>query len=259
VKLKEALVRQADELDAHGPGVRAGDAEALHKFRVATRRSRALLRPCTGVDELQQELRGLADVLGPVRDLDVLIEHVRELIDELGDDRAGGEAILATLEAQCSDARAELMAVLESERYRNFVGRFRDDLALLVEPQDGRLVAFAHRELRRLQQAYAALGRNPADDELHRVRIKAKRTRYAAELGGKPLARLAEAAKRLQDAIGLHQDAVVAEQRVREVAGGSSLLAAGRIVQHECERRREVRAGLPKVWKRLERAAAKSF
>ena len=64
--------------------------EALHKFRVATRRSRALLRPCDGVDELQQELRWLAGVLGPVRDLDVLIEHVRELVEELAEDRAGG-------------------------------------------------------------------------------------------------------------------------------------------------------------------------
>lgn len=253
------LGRQANELAAHEPGVRAGDVESVHKFRIATRRSRALLRPCTGVDELQSELRWLAGVLGPVRDLDVLLEHVRALVEALGDDRPGGEVILAALEAQRSDARAELMAALESDRYRSFSARFRDDLALLGETDDGRLVAFAHRELRRLQRAYAALGPDPSDDELHRVRIKAKRTRYAAELVGKRFARLAEAAKRLQDEIGLHQDAVVAEERVREVAEGSALLAAGRIVELERERRREVRAGLPEAWKRLERAAAKAL
>ena len=49
------LQQQLDELEAKEPGTRAGDAEALHDFRVATRRSRALLRPCSGVDELQRE------------------------------------------------------------------------------------------------------------------------------------------------------------------------------------------------------------
>jgi CHAD domain-containing protein len=227
-------------------------------LRVATRRSRALLRPRTGVDELQRELRWLAGMLGPVRDLDVLIEHVQELVEQLDEDRAGGEAIVAALEAQRSQARTELMTALDSERYKKLLGRFRDDLALLGETDRGHMVSLAKRELRRLQQAYAALGPNAPDDELHRVRIKAKRTRYAAELAGKPLARVADAAKRLQDAIGVHQDAVVAEQRVRQVAKGRSVLAAGRIVERERERRREVRAGLRKVWKRLERAAAKT-
>jgi CHAD domain-containing protein len=253
------LERQISKLEANEAGVRAGDAEALHKFRVATRRSRALLRPCAGVDELQRELRWLADLLGPVRDLDVLIEHVQGLVEQLGDDRAGGEEIVAALEAQRDGARTELIAALDSERYTKLLDRFRNDIALVGENDRAHLVSLARRELKRLQQAYAALGPNPPDDELHRVRIKAKRTRYAAELAGKPLTKLADAAKRLQDAIGVHQDAVVAEARVRQVAKGRSLLAAGRIVEREGERRREVRARLPKVWKRLERAAAKAF
>src|ERR1700730_9006115 len=206
------LERQITELAGNESAMRAGDSEALHRFRVATRRSRALLRPCSGVDELQRELRWLAGVLGPVRDLDVLIEHVQELVEELADDRAGGEAIVAALEAQRADARAELMAALDSERYKELLGRFRNDIARLGETDHDHLVSLAARELKRLQQAYAALGSRPPDDELYRVRIKAKRTRYAAELAGKPLAKLADAAKRLQDAIGTHQDAVVAEQ-----------------------------------------------
>jgi CHAD domain-containing protein len=257
-QLRLELERQIAELAENESGVRAGDAEALHRFRVATRRSRALLRPCTGVDELQRELRWLAGMLGPVRDLDVLIEHVRELVDGLDDDRAGGEKIVTALEAQRSHARSELLVALDSERYQELLGSFNGTLALLGETDQGHLVALAKRELKRLQQAYAALGPNPLDNELHRVRIKAKRTRYAAELAGKPLAKLAKAAKGLQDAIGLHQDAAVAEKHVREVAEGTSLLAAGRLVELERQRRREIRAKLPKVWKRLKRAAKKS-
>jgi CHAD domain-containing protein len=184
---------------------------------------------------------------------------VRELVEQLGDDRAGAETIVAALEAQRSQARNELTAALDSERYMELLGRFRNDIPLLGETDHDHVVSVAARELKRLQQAYAALGPNPTDDDLHRVRIKAKRTRYAAELAGKPLAKLADAAKRLQDEIGLHQDAVVAEQRVRDVADGASLLAAGRIVERERARRRDARKGLPKVWKRLDRAAAKAF
>ena len=258
-QLRSGLENQIAELHEHEAGVRAGDADALHKFRVATRRSRALLRPCSGVDDLQRELRWLAGMLGPVRDLDVLIDRVRELVKDLGEDQAGGETIVNALEARRADARAALMKALDSDRYRELIARFPVDIGTLGETDAGHLVALAGRELKRLRRAHAELGPEPADDELHRVRIKAKRTRYAAELAGKKLAKLANAAKALQDAIGVHQDAVVAEQRVREVAKGRSLLAAGRIVELERERRREVRADLPKVWKRLERAASKAF
>ena len=152
------------------------------------------------------------------------------------------EAILAALEetALKGENRADRCA-----RQRALQGVARplpQRHRLLGETDDDRLRALARRELKRLQQAHATLGPNPTDDELHRVRIKAKRTRYAAELAGKPLAKVGDAAKRLQDAIGLHQDAVVAEERVRDVAEGASLLAAGRIIERERERRRTVRA-----------------
>ena len=166
------------------------------------------------------------------------------------------------LEAQRVGARHQLVVALDGERYRDLLRRFREQLPLLGVGDRGRLAEVAGRELRRLLRAHAELGPEPADTELHRLRIKAKRTRYAAELaaqgGGGKLARVAEAAKALQDAIGVHQDAVVAEQRVRAVAGDAAI-AAGRIVELERSRRREVRAGLPKLWKKLDRAAAKAL
>ena len=66
-------------------------------------------------------------------------------------------------------------------------------------------------------------------------------------------------AEEVQDLIGAHQDAVVAEKRVRAVAPSESLLAAGRIVELERARREQARASLPRIWKRLERAAEKAF
>jgi CHAD domain-containing protein len=261
--LRATLEQQVAQLEANEAGVRAGDVEALHDFRVATRRSRALVRPCSGVDELQRELRWLAGLLGPVRDLDVLIEHATALVAGLGSDREGGETILRALESRRSDVRRELLEGLDSRRYQDLLLHFREQLTQLGETDRDRLRSVAARELRRLERARSELPADPPDADLHRIRIKAKRTRYAAELaarsGGKRLRRLAEAAKKVQDVIGVHQDAVVAEERIREVATGPSLLAAGRLVEAERARRREVRAELPTLWKRLARAAAKAF
>ena len=59
--------------------------------------------------------------------------------------------------------------------------------------------------------------------------------------------------------IGAHQDAVVAEERVRELATDASRIAAGRIIEQERSRKRQARADLPLAWKRVERAAESAF
>ena len=89
-------------------------------------------------------------------------------------------------------------------------------------------------EFAALRQAVKELPKRPTDDELHNVRIHTKRARYAAELAspelGKRGAKLVERAKEVQDVIGEHQDACVAEERLRALAlrgGGKTGLAAG--------------------------------
>ena len=61
-------------------------------------------------------------------------------------------------------------------------------------------------------------------------------------------------AKKLQDVLGEHQDAVIASERLRELASAAApgqALAAGRLVEREEERRVAARAAWPKAWKRL--------
>jgi CHAD domain-containing protein len=104
--------------------------------------------------------------------------------------------------------------------------------------------------LRKLEKAARKLDREPADEELHALRIQAKRARYSAELvavadDGKRLARYLDALKSLQDVIGEHQDAVVAEAEVRRVATAKTGIAAGRLIERERERRRERRRAYP--------------
>jgi CHAD domain-containing protein len=268
--LRALLERQLRELGSSEAGVRDGsDPEDLHRFRVATRRSRALIRASRPIlrDQLatlDRELRWLGGVSGPVRDLDVLIEHLRGVTGHLDPDQAGAEAIIAGLERERLRQRETLVAAIDSERYRELISRFEETLPALTASNGGVSVTrLARKEFERLRDAYTELGDTPPDDDLHAVRIRAKHARYAAELAGRsegqPLAAVASAARELQDLIGVHQDAVVAEQRVRALAADESRLAAGRIVELERLRKVEARAGLAAAWRNLLRAAAKAF
>jgi CHAD domain-containing protein len=263
------LGRQLRELETYDPGVRLGvEPEDLHRFRVATRRSRALIRashPLVGerLGELGEELRWLGNVLGPARDLDVLIDHLRELVAGLGPDEAGGRLILGKLEDERVEVRTAVLEALGSGRYLQLLDRFALEVGMLAAAvPDVPLARVAHAEAARLRRAHAKLGRKPADERLHALRIKAKRARYAAELAaqqeGKPMLALAAAASALQDLIGAHQDAVVAQERVRALVTARSALAGGRMVELERERRAAARKGLPACWRRVERAIRKA-
>lgn len=263
--LRYLLTRQLRELETYDAGVRLGvEPEDLHRYRVATRRARALIRASRplvgdGLAVLREELRWLGGALGSARDLDVLIANLGALVETLDIDTPGGEALIAKLAEERETARSTVLEALGSDRYLALLQRFSDDLASPLEAvEEVQLVDIARTEAQRLRRAYEQLGPEPMDDRLHALRIKAKHLRYAAELAaqaeGKPLLELAYAARDLQDLIGLHQDAVVAEERVRALAAVRSRIAAGRIVELERARRRGAREQLPDTWKLVRRA-----
>jgi len=263
-------VRQRKAIERSEPGVRDGaDPEDLHRFRVAIRRSRAMIRASRPLvrDQLaglDRELRWLAGVTSPVRDLDVLIGHLRDLEPELAPDRAGAQSIVAALELERLQRRDALLLSLDTLRYRELLARFAEVVPTLqVAAPDVSLEHLARKELDRLSDSYAALGPNAPDDDVHAVRIRAKHARYAAELAastrGERFEELADALADVQDVIGSHQDAVVAEERVRAVAPEEAQLAAGRIIELERGRRLKARADLPGAMKQVERRAAAAF
>ncbi len=252
--LAHQLLRQVRRIEQRDPGVRLGeDPEDLHKFRVATRRSRALIRaarPLVGdhFAAVSEELRWLGGLLGPVRDLDVLLARLRAEVARLDADAPGGEAILQALEGERERDRAALLEGLDSARYRRLLDDFEGALESLPA-FEGRLRPLAAAELQRLAKAAAALPEDAPDADLHALRIRAKRARYTGELaaaaGGKRLARYVEAVTEVQDVIGTNQDAVVAEERLRALGVGGAAVAAGRLIEREHERRLASRARYP--------------
>jgi CHAD domain-containing protein len=274
--LQARLERLYEQLLAHDPGTRLGDdPEDLHDFRVATRRLRALLRAARPMlvqewsEPLRAELAWLGGAVGPARDLDVLIEHLLDEAKELEpDERRALDSAMSSLRAERDEARATLMEALTSERYLELLDAVeRAARAPHIVTPDVSLHDIAAREFRRLRRAVRRLPPEPSDEELHRVRIKGKRARYAAELAedavGKPAARFADRAKSLQDVIGEHQDAVVAEERLRALRrtarGASTAFVLGRLVERQRRRRENARARLPRTWKKLERSGRKAW
>jgi CHAD domain-containing protein len=270
------LHRQLAALERHDPGVRLGsDPEDVHQMRVAVRRSRAVLRAARDLlepewmESLRNELEWLGDSLAPVRDSDVLLAHVRVQAAKLdaGDAVTAG-TIARQLEAEGHRARARMLEALDSQRYVALLEELdRAATAPRVRAAGGSLEEIARREFRSLRKTMGALGKRPSNDALHRARIRAKRARYAAELAepavGKRAKRFVSAAKTFQDVVGEHQDAVVAEDRIRAAArnagSASAALAAGRLVQLERDRRRASRAAVPGAWKKLERRGRKAW
>jgi CHAD domain-containing protein len=254
------LREQLDAILANDPGVRlGGDDENVHKMRVATRRARALLKAAStlyvgDVESLNLELKWLAGVLGDVRDLDVLVAHLEAQADTLGRaDAAAARRLVRGLQRSRTRTRSTLLKALQGERYANLLDRFESTLAEL-QPSDAQtpLRELAGKELRRLRRDAKALTAEPPDDELHELRKRGKKVRYAYELAGDD--KIVKRAKALQDVLGEHQDSVVAEERLRALAADApadQAIAAGLLVALERERRANARAAWRAVCAKL--------
>jgi CHAD domain-containing protein len=231
-------------------------------MRVAVRRTRALLRAGRPViaGETRMVETGLKDigrVLGDVRDLDVLIERLRAEADALDErDRNAFQAAIGALTEERAAARERLLRALDSDSYLRLLDQIERTARELAPSGDGSTLSdLVDRQAGKLRKVAKALPKNPSDEELHALRKAGKRARYAAELARD--AKLAKRAKRLQDALGEHQDAVVAAERLRELAAAGDprlAFAAGRLAEREDAHRRDARKRWPRAWRRLRKA-----
>lgn len=273
--VRTAIAASVRRLIFHDPGVRlGGDPEFVHQARVATRRLRSDLRTFRPVldeawaDRLRDELAWLGAELGVVRDTEVLLELLEARAAELPPDaRTVAASVTAGLGRRWQAEREALGRALRTERYLTLLDHLVDaarNPAVRMpdaERPAAELVRLTRRPWRRLRRAVADLGADPPDDALHRVRILAKRARYAAEavvgVAGADARRFARAAAHLQDVLGRHHDAVVARAHLhselsRHPAPHDAYhlgLLAGLVLADE----RAARRAWPDAWERLRR------
>lgn len=257
------------------PAARAGEIEPLHQLRVATRRLRAVFRlfgpllPGRYAATAQRDLAWLATAIGAVRDLDVLGDAVRRRAARLDPElrRALGPVGVA-LHEQRSRALATLATTLDARRGR----RLLDGLGTFAESRApvgrgtrlGDLAANLLRpHVRAVLRTARRLGPEASPDELHRLRVRVKRLRYALEtlrsLGDKSVRELLARLERLQDVLGKGQDAATGAAWLRAYAATprvptASLLPAGALIQAFARRAQKQRRRALKVWRRLERS-----
>jgi triphosphatase len=207
------------------------DVESLHQMRVGLRRLRSALGMYKALlhlpPELQQELDWLAQELGDARDWDVLSGTT---LPALAHELTAPVTIDGVQKAAADNAQQHHItaaAAVGSPRYtRLMLGAARWVQAMgwhqdatgnkLKQPVTKFARKTLQRDQRRLRSRAARLrAATPADR--HRVRIAAKKTRYAAEFFGslfapKTVRPYVKALSGLQDELGYLNDAAVADR-----------------------------------------------
>jgi CHAD domain-containing protein len=269
-----ALQAQLEALQAREPGVRIGrDPEELRRMRIAARRLRATLRAGREVlgprmvDGLRSELDWLGTALGEVRDVDLVTGYVATEVGALSQPvRKPGARLLRRLEIDRAHAWDRLLAALDGPRYPRLMGRLKTVLGRSPRrPLAESLPESAAAQWKRVRRAVKRLPSRPSAAEMHEVRVKLKRARYAAELAagavGRPAERFVEQAKRVQDILGEHQDAVVIEEYLHDVIDGREGAHAleQQLIGRQRKRRKKMRAAFDRRWPKLERRGRKAW
>jgi CHAD domain-containing protein len=279
--IRDALDGSVQRLLVADPIARVGkDPEGVHQARVATRRLRSDLRTFAPLldpawlTSLRDELRWLGAELGVARESEVLLGHLRDRARALPSEIEGRVAPM--LDAAAGDREAaydRVLEVLRSSRYLDLVDRLvQGAMAPRMRPEAASATAsdltrLARRPWKRLRRDYMALGSDPPDPALHAVRIRAKRARYAVEavagaIGGEQPRKFAAALTALQDVLGAHQDAVVAEAWLRErIAAGDPVetYATGMLAGLLRVDALQATRALPDAWHRASRRRLRSW
>jgi CHAD domain-containing protein len=229
------------------------DAEALHDMRVATRRMRAAWRVFDDsfrpgrTRKIRRRLEKVADRLGAVRDLDVLIDGLESYRSGLGaDGRPGLDPLLSSWRRQRKEARALLLDELDSPGYAGFTKDMEEFLSggassasVMATPSQPHRVKDCAPSL--LWAAYEAVRAYElvlpwaSVETVHDLRIASKWLRYGLEFFGEALGpdgpRLLQRVVALQDHLGCLHDADVAAKLARDLL----VARAGDLTRPEAE------------------------
>lgn len=255
------------------------DVESLHQMRVGMRRLRSVLKMHEDLLHLpaglQQDLDWLAGELGDARDWDVLSGSTlpalaRQLPDaaqiggvrQAAEDKAR-EHHVAAAEAIGSPRYTQLM--LGVARWVQTMGWHEDAAAIEGAGKQlaGPVTKFARKVLKRDQRRLRTRAgnlRSATPDARHRVRIAAKKTRYAAEFFGSLFAArtvrpYVKALSALQDELGYLNDVAVAGRLLSDMSAAQPELAAsaGYAKGFLAARMNQDDKAILKRWKRFER------
>lgn len=275
--LRATLAKQVERLRRQDQPIRAGDPEGVHQARVALRRLRSLvgtfapLAEEAWVRELDAEIAELAGPFGPARDADVLYARFQDQLWWLpAEDQLAAERLLDQLRRDRERAHATLLRTLASASYASLLAKLeataREPIlsSLAQEPADTLVPVLVRRRWRAVRRAQRALSEPPSNEELHRLRKRIKHCRYAAEaavsVAGPRAARFAAALREVQELLGEHQDACVAQAWLRAHGErADERFVAGQLHRHEEDAIARTHRAWPRAWKKLRKKKLQSW
>ncbi len=236
------------QLVANRPAMQFGDPEGLHQVRVALRRMRAAISLFSDIladpqtEQIKTELKWITGELGPARELDVFVKRVVKPVADGNPDGPGMAVLAKELRDKREDAFARAQAAIESARFREVVlataqwiesgdwTRNADDLvrALRERPISGGAADELRRSRKKILKRGARL-KEIDPPRRHKLRIQAKKLRYASEFfagafpGKKERRRqkkFVAALETLQDALGDLNDIAVHETLTQRIVDG---------------------------------------
>jgi inorganic triphosphatase YgiF len=211
------------------PAMCRGHAEALHQMRIGLRRLRAAISIFDDVvadqeqEKIKAELKWITQELGPARDLDVFAADVLKPLQAAHPDDEKVAATQRDFDQRRAAAYARAAGSVRSDRFRNAVldlvewvevGSWSvDDEEECRERRTRPVADLARKKLARLRKRVkkGADLRHQNVRQRHKLRIRAKRLRYATEFfastfegeaSAKRRGEALSALKDLQDALG---------------------------------------------------------
>lgn len=231
------------------PSLAGRDPEGVHQLRVGIRRLRSALSlfgralPPDLVTPLKPRLREAMAAFGPAREWDVLLTETLDPLSQRVTDDPGLKRLSRIAAAARGEGHRHLREMLASPAYTELkltlfellAGDWADQargqiLAPWVDPTQNSLPwaapveAFADRMLRKRHKQLRRAGNGHATmtiEELHELRIAAKKLRYAADFfrslyAKKKVRRYIAALAAVQDCLGAINDGAVGRARVAE-------------------------------------------
>lgn len=255
------------------------DVESLHQMRVGMRRLRSALSMFKSMlhlpDEIEQELAWLATQLGDARDWDVLAESTLPGLAKDMTDPANIDGLQQAATDKAHEHHVTTAAAVASPRYTRLMLNLTRWVQTMGWHEDQATVAatgielgdpvlkFANKTLKRDQRRLRTRAKNlraATPEARHRLRIAAKKTRYAAEFfdslfSPKTVRSYVKALAGLQDELGFLNDAAVADRLLTELSANQSQLEgsvgfakgflSGRVINDD--------RNILKLWKQFKR------
>jgi CHAD domain-containing protein len=241
---RKILLRNFVQMLSHEPGARTGEEiENVHQMRVATRRMRSAFRvfkpyyKTKVVQSFVKSLKTIADALGVIRDLDVMIDDLEQHQAKLAQpDQPAHQATIDQLNARRDKTRGKLIVLLDSDAYQQFVQVYANFLTQPgkglkgmdtggINPYQVRHVVpvVIHHYLANVR-AYDVVIENAELATLHALRIDFKQLRYTiahfSDVLGTTSQQFIKDIKTMQDYLGRLNDIRVARPYLKPYLKG---------------------------------------